>query len=67
MMVQRLDNYYFFHAYLQYWEGSPVKYFLYVTSGGASPVFYRSMPRFYTLSSSLSGPSPVSAFVLESI
>ena len=32
-------GYQFFDAYLQYWEGSPVEYFLYVKSGGVSPVF----------------------------
>ena len=38
MMVLKLDNYYFFDAYLQHWEGSPVKYFLYVKSGRVNPV-----------------------------
>ena len=67
MVVLKLDNCYFFDAYLHYWEGSPVRYFLYVKSDWVSPVFYRSMPRYYSFSLSLSGPSPVSAFVLESI
>jgi hypothetical protein len=38
MVALKLDKCYFFDAYLHYWEGSPVKYFLYVKSGGVSPV-----------------------------
>ena len=38
-MALEVDGCEFFDAYLQYWEGSPVRYFLYVESGGVSPVF----------------------------
>ena len=39
MVALKVDSRYFFDAYTQHWGGSPVKYFLYVKSGGASPVF----------------------------
>ena len=39
MVVLKVVGCQFFDAYLQYWEGSPVEYFLYVKSGGVSPVF----------------------------
>jgi len=55
MVVLKVDGYQFFNAYLQYWEGSPVEYFLYVKSGGVSPVFSWLMLRFYFFLSSLTG------------
>ena len=39
MVVLKVVGYQFFDANSQYWEGSPVEYFLIVQSGGASPVF----------------------------
>jgi hypothetical protein len=55
MVVLKVDGCQFFDAYLQYWEGSPVEYFLYMKSGGATPVFSRLMLCFKSFPSSLSG------------
>ena len=38
-VVLKVDGYQFFDAYLEDWEGSPVKYSLYVKSGGVNPSF----------------------------
>ena len=36
-MVLKVDGYQFFNAFMQYWEGNPVKNSLYVKSGGVNP------------------------------